>query len=270
VEETLPNNETPAPALPPVARAHQAGVPMRNHDRSHDRNHDRIRAIAFDAYGTLFDVYSVGTLAEQLFPGHGDALTALWRLKQIEYCLLRTLSDRYKAFLEVTEDALVFSAKKLALAMGDAQRRQLMNQYACLSPFPENLGVLQTLRALGLPMAVLSNGTPRMLEVAIKSAGMNGLFDHVLSVDAVRRYKTAEAAYRLGPDAFGCAAREILFVSSNGWDVAGAAWFGYTTFWINRSRQPLEQLDVTPSATGERLTDVIDFVRSRCAATGGT
>ncbi len=226
-----------------------------------------IRAIAFDAYGTLFDVYSVGALAEQLFPGKGDALAALWRLKQIEYTLLRTLSGRYKPFLEVTEDGLDFAARKLGLGMSDAQRRQLMNQYACLSPFPENLEALKTLRELGLPMAVLSNGTPAMLEVAIRSAGMVGLFDHVLSVDAVRQYKTSEAAYRLGPDAFGCPAREILFVSSNGWDAAGAAWFGYTTFWINRSRQPLEALDVVPAATGERLTDVVEFVRTRIAAT---
>lgn len=96
---------------------------------------ERIRAVAFDAYGTLFDVYSVGALAEQLFPGKGEALTALWRLKQIEYSFLRTLSGRYKPFLEVTEDGLVYSANKLGLAMNDSLRRQLMNQYACLSPF---------------------------------------------------------------------------------------------------------------------------------------
>lgn len=224
---------------------------------------DRIRAIAFDAYGTLFDVYSVGALAEQLFPGKGEALTALWRQKQIEYSFLRTLSDRYKPFLEVTEDALIFSARKLGLTLDDAARRQLMNQYACLSPFPENLAALKALRETGLPMAILSNGTPDMLQVAIRSAGMTGLFDYVLSVDAVRRYKTADAAYQLGPRAFGVPAREILFVSSNGWDAAGATWFGYTTFWINRAQQPMEELDVTPTAVGQRLTDVVDFVHAR-------
>ena len=136
------------------------------------KNCSTIRAIAFDAYGTLFDVYSVGALAEQLFPGFGDALTAQWRLKQIEYSFLRTLSGRYKPFLEVTEDGLVFSAKKLGLQLDDAKRRQLMNQYACLSPFPENLGVLKELRTLGIPMAILSNGTPGMLDVAIKNADL--------------------------------------------------------------------------------------------------
>lgn len=227
------------------------------------KTNDPIRAIAFDAFGTLFDVYSVAALAEQLFPDNGDPLAAEWRRKQIEYSFLRTLSGRYKPFLEVTEDALVFAAKKLGLLLGDGQRRQLMNQYACLSPFPENLSALKELRALGLPMAILSNGTPGMLEVAIKSAGMHGLFDHVLSVEAVRQYKTADAAYRMGPEAFGCPARQILFVSSNGWDAAGATWFGYTTFWINRAQQPREELDVTPTATGQRLTDVVEFVRLR-------
>ncbi|WP_407280115.1 haloacid dehalogenase type II [Aromatoleum evansii] len=226
---------------------------------------ERIRAVAFDAYGTLFDVYSVGALAEQLFPGKGEALTALWRLKQIEYSFLRTLSARYKPFLEITEDGLVYSAKKLGLALSESQRRQLMNQYACLSPFPENLGALKALRALGLPMAVLSNGTPQMLDVAIKSAGMTGLFDHVLSVDAVHQYKTADAAYQLGPDAFGVPAKEILFVSSNGWDAAGATWFGYTTFWINRAQLPIEELGVAPTAVGQRLTDIVEFVQARCA-----
>lgn len=232
------------------------------------RNPPRIRAIAFDAFGTLFDVYSVGALAEQLFPGKGEALSSLWRLKQIEYTFLRTLSGRYKPFLDVTEDGLVFAAHKLGIEMSAAQRRTMMNQYACLSPFPENLEALRTLRSLGMPMAVLSNGTRDMLDVAIKSAGMSGLFDHVLSVDAVRQYKTAPAAYRLGTDAFGYAAREILFVSSNGWDAAGATWFGYTTFWINRSGQPPEVLDVSPSATGQQLTEVVDYAREHFSKDG--
>jgi 2-haloacid dehalogenase len=223
----------------------------------------RIKAIAFDAYGTLFDVYSVGALAEQLFPGRGAELAQLWRLKQIEYTQLRTLSGRYKPFWDVTRDALVYAGLRLGLDLTAERREALMNQYACLSPFPENLEAIRALKALGLKLAILSNGTPQMLDIAIKSAGMAGLFEHVLSVDRVRRYKTAPEAYRLGPDAFGLPAAEILFVSSNGWDAAGAAWFGYTTFWINRSGAPPEQLDVAPSATGTLLTDVLAFVEAR-------
>lgn len=220
-----------------------------------------IRAIAFDAYGTLFDVYSVGTLAEQFFPGKGTELAVLWRDTQITYTRIRTLSDRYAPFWQVTEDALVFSTRKLGLDLTEDARKRLMSQYACLSAFPENLGALRELKQLGLPLAILSNGTPEMLDIAVKSAGMGGLFDHLLSVEAVKKYKTAPEAYRLGPDAFKLPTREILFVSSNCWDALGATWFGYTTFWINRSGQPLEELGVQPTAQGRLLTDVVSYVK---------
>jgi 2-haloacid dehalogenase len=221
----------------------------------------RISAIAFDAYGTLFDVYSVGALAEQLFPGKGEALANLWRVKQIDYTRLRTLSNQYRDFHELTRDALRMATRTLGLNCDAAAEQRLMNQYACLSAFPENLPALKELKALGVPMAILSNGTPGMLDIAVKSAGMGGLFDHLLSVDPVKKYKTAPEAYQLGPDAFGIAARNILFVSSNAWDACGATWFGYTSFWINRSGQPAEELGVTPTATGHLLTDVLAFVK---------
>ena len=222
-----------------------------------------IRAIVFDAYGTLFDVYSVGALAEQLFPGKGAELSVLWRDVQVGYTRLRTLSGRYADFWQVTEDALVFSTRKLGLELTAGGRKRLMSQYACLSAFPENLGTLKELKDMGLPLAILSNGTPEMLDIAVKSAGMNGLFDHILSVDTVKKYKTAPEAYRIGTEAFGMPARDILFVSSNGWDAIGAAWYGYTTFWVNRSGQPLEELGTAPEARGSRLTDVVAFVRER-------
>lgn len=221
-----------------------------------------IKAIAFDAYGTLFDVFSVGAAAEQLFPGKGAELASLWRDTQIAYTRVRTLSNRYAPFYQVTEDALAFSARKLGLDLTPEARRRLMGEYACLSAFPENLGALKELKAMGLPMAILSNGTPEMLDIAVKSAGMGGLFERLLSVEAVKKYKTAPEAYQLGPDAFKLPTRDILFVSSNCWDACGAAWFGYTTFWINRSGQPLEELGVTPSAQGSRLTDVVDYVKT--------
>lgn len=220
-----------------------------------------IRAIAFDAYGTLFDVYSVGALAEQLFPGKGAELAAQWRDTQIGYTRVRTLSDRYIPFWELTQDALVFSARKLGLNLTDDARKRLMSQYACLSAFPENLGALKELKKMGVQLAILSNGTSDMLDIAVKSAGMSGLFDHLLSVESVKKYKTAPEAYQLGPDAFKLPTREILFVSSNCWDALGATWFGYTTFWINRSGQPLEELGVTPTAQGRLLTDVVDLVK---------
>lgn len=221
-----------------------------------------IRALLFDAYGTLFDVHSVGLMAEQLFPGRGAEISQLWRAKQVEYSHLRTLSGRYKNFWDVTKDALDFALARLVTGATVEQAENLMSQYACLSAFPENLGALKQLKKLGLPLGILSNGTPQMLDIAIKSAGMGGIFDHVLSVEAIRQYKTAPAAYQLGPDALGLSAKQILFVSSNGWDAVGATWFGYTTFWINRGGHPAEHLDVQPTATGRLLTDVVKFVKS--------
>ena len=219
----------------------------------------RIQAVAFDAFGTLFDVYSVGLLAEQLFPGKGAALAELWRQKQIEYSFIRSLSGRYKPFWDVTRDGLDHAAARLGLALDGARRTQLMNQYACLSPFPENLCALRRLKEAGLPMAILSNGTPEMLQVAIKSAGMQGLFDHVLSVDAVRKYKTHPDAYALGPKATGVKAAQTVFVSANAWDALAATWYGYRTLWVNRTGAPFEELGTLPTRTGDSLRDVLEF-----------
>ncbi|MBC3871205.1 haloacid dehalogenase type II [Undibacterium oligocarboniphilum] len=219
-----------------------------------------IQAIAFDAYGTLFDVYSVNVLGDKLFPGRGEALAQLWRSKQIEYTQLRTMCSMYKPFWEVTQDALVFSCKKLGLELSLEAQNALMGEYARLKAFPENLAVLRDLHAQGLKLSILSNGTSHMLQSAVEAAGMQGLFSHLLSVDSVRKYKTAPEAYQLGPDTFGVPAKQILFVSSNAWDVCCATWFGYTTFWVNRQQAPLEELGVAPHGTGRTLQDVIDFV----------
>ncbi len=217
------------------------------------------RAVLFDAYGTLFDVYSVGLLAEQLFPGRGEALTLLWRDKQIDYTRLLTLSGRYRPFWELTRAGLRFAALKLGLTLDAAAEERLMNQYRHLSAFPESRELLTELQRRGVPAGILSNGDPEMLGVAVKSAGFGDLLQHVLSVHGVQRFKTDPAAYALGTQALGLPAREILFVSSNGWDAIGATWFGYTTLWVNRSNGPLEQLDTAPTRTGRSLRDVFDF-----------
>jgi 2-haloacid dehalogenase len=217
------------------------------------------KAVLFDAYGTLFDVYSVGLLAEQLFPGQGDRLSQLWRDKQIDYTRLLTLGGRYRPFWDVTRDGLRFAAQRLGLKLDAMSEDRLMNQYRHLSAFPENAGVLAELKKRRVRTGILSNGDPEMLTVAVKSAGFDGLLDPVLSVHAVQRFKTDAAAYALGPQALGLAAREILFVSSNGWDAIGATWFGYTTLWVNRTGAPLEQLGTEPTRTGSSLRDVLDF-----------
>jgi 2-haloacid dehalogenase len=221
------------------------------------------RAVLFDAYGTLFDVYSVGLLAEQLFPGFGERLAQLWRDKQIEYTRLTSMSgangERYRPFWELTRAGLRYAALRLGLVLDAGAEDRLMNQYRHLSAFPENREVLQALKERGVPAGILSNGDPEMLGVAVKSAGFSGLLAHVLSVHALRKYKTDPAAYALGPQALNLPAHEILFVSSNGWDAIGATWYGYTTLWVNRAGLPLEQLDTAPTRTGTSLRDVLDF-----------
>lgn len=221
------------------------------------------RAVLFDAYGTLFDVYSVATLAEQLFPGRGEQLAVCWRDKQIEYTRLVSMSaapdDRYRPFWELTRAALRHAAQRLRLALDTAAEERLMNQYHHLSCYPENKAVLQALKVRGVPAGILSNGDPQMLAVAVKSAGLDGLLDPLLSVHETRRYKTDPAAYALGPAALKLPARDILFVSSNGWDALGATWFGYTTLWVNRAGLPPEQLDTEPTRSGSSLRAVLDF-----------
>ena len=216
-------------------------------------------AVLFDAYGTLFDVYSVALLAEQMFTGQGQALAQLWRDKQIEYTRLLSMSGRYRPFWDVTRAGLRFAAQRLALDLASDGEDRLMNQYRHLSAFPENREVLQALRARGIRAGILSNGDPEMLEVSIKSAGFADLIDPVLSAHVVQRYKTDPAVYALGPAALGLPAKKILLVSSNCWDAIGATWFGYTTLWVNRSGAPLEQLDTAPSRVGSSLRDVLDF-----------
>lgn len=219
-----------------------------------------ISAIAFDAYGTLFDVYSISEQADKLFPGKGRVLAELWRDKQIEYTRLRTMCSMYKPFWEVTQDALLFSCQKLGLELNLDAQNTLMGQYARLKAFPENLSVLQALQAQDMKMSILSNGNLHMLQSAVDAAGMQGIFSHLLSVEVVKKFKTAPEAYQMAPDVFGVPAKNILFVSSNCWDACCATWFGYTTFWVNRQNAPLEQLGVTPHGTGRTLQDLIPFI----------
>ena len=221
-------------------------------------------AVLFDAYGTLFDVYSVGLLAEQLFPGHGQALGVLWRDKQIDYTRLVTSSRSgpertsvYQPFWELTSAALRYACKKLGLDLSAGQEQQLMNQYRHLSAFPENREVLQALKQRGIITGILSNGDPAMLGVAVRSAGLDGLLDHVLSVDSLGLYKTHPDAYALGTQALGLPASQVVFVSSNSWDALGATWFGYQTLWVNRYKLPPEEIGPPPARIGNSLRDVL-------------
>jgi len=224
-----------------------------------------IDAVVFDAYGTLFDVHSIAAMAEELFPGIGGPLTVLWREKQLEYSRVRALCGRYADFWTVTGDALEFSCERLGVGLDATQRKRLMQQYECLAAYPENLPALRALSRMRLPLAILSNGTVDMLSKAVAAAGMDDLFTYILSVDRVKTFKTAPEAYQLGPDELRCPPNQILFVSSNGWDVCGATWFGYTTFWLNRDRLPRERLGIEPSVEGRSMRDVVEYCETQRA-----
>lgn len=230
-----------------------------------------IKAVVFDAYGTLFDVYSIQTLAEQLFPGQGAAIASMWRDKQIEYTRLITQTDPhnpqgsqfYLPFRVITERALIYTLTRLTHNAHSAHIDQLMNQYDHLIAFPENVGVLQRIKAAGLTTAILSNGSPDMLASAVSAAGMKPYLDHVLSVDAVRQFKTSPESYGIVEQTLiqhgtHIDKRAVLFVSSNGWDIVGAGWFGFTTLWVNRQGVPFETIGPEPLFTGENLHAVLE------------
>jgi 2-haloacid dehalogenase len=220
------------------------------------------RAVLFDAYGTLFDVYSIAAAAERSFPGHGERVAVLWRDKQIEYTRLTSMSGRPRSFRECTLAGLRFAARRFGLALDAEGERELMSGYERLALFPENRAVLVELRRRGVRAGILSNGDRDMLAAAVASADIAALVDPVLSVEGTGRFKTDPETYALGTRALGLDAADVLFVSSNCWDAIGATWFGYTTLWINRFGLPLDELDTTPSRIGTRLDDVLDFFAS--------
>jgi 2-haloacid dehalogenase len=215
------------------------------------------RAFLFDAYGTLFDVHAV-VEAGRAVTSDPQALSSLWRQKQLEYTWLRSLMDRYVDFWAITQSALSFALRRLGLQPSPAQAEALMEAYLSLATFPEVKAALAALAPV--PLGILSNGSPRMLEATVRSAGLDGVFQHVISVDEARVYKPSPRVYELGARAFGLPAREILFVSSNAWDVAGAAAFGYRTCWCNRLGVPMDELEVTPDHEVERLDQIAERV----------
>ena len=228
----------------------------------------QIKAVVFDAYGTLFDVYSIQALAEELYPSHGADIAVKWRDKQIEYTRLITQSDPhnssgskyYQPFWELTRLSLEYTLDRLKLDRSSDQVNKLMEQYSRLTPFPENLAVLQKIKVMGLTTAILSNGSPEMLASAVKSAGMEDVLDHIISVDRIRLFKTSPESYGLVQLTIPVSKEEVLFVSSNAWDALGATWYGFKTLWINRQNLPTEAIGQQPDYIGSDLTTVVDVL----------
>jgi 2-haloacid dehalogenase len=219
-----------------------------------------ISALVFDAYGTLFDVHSVTRLAESLFPGKGAALSAAWRAKQLEYTWLRSLMGQYEDFSRVTHSALEWTFESLALEPDEAARRALLDEYRKLAVFPEVPATLEKLAA-SRPLAILSNGHPDMLNAVVDHSGLRSRFrGGVLSVHGAKVYKPDASAYRIAEDQLGVPRALMGFVSSNGWDAAGAKAFGFRVFWVNRSGAPVERLGVRPDAIVKNLGEIASLV----------
>lgn len=204
-----------------------------------------IKACVFDAYGTIFDFAAAARRCKDELGEHADRLTTLWRDKQLQYTWLRAAQGRHADFWQVTGDALDFSLETLGID-NSRLRARLMELYLTLDAFPEVSGVLRSLRNAGLQTAILSNGSPRMLDAAVKEAGLEGLFDQVLSVEAVGVYKPNPKVYQLALDTLGVGSTNISFQSSNAWDAYAASAFGMQVVWCNRYGQRAERLPGAP------------------------
>jgi 2-haloacid dehalogenase len=219
----------------------------------------KIKAIAFDGF-PIIDPRPVAAKTEELFPGRGLELGRAWRTRQFEYTWLRTLGGNYADFWQVTEQSLVFAAKSLKIDLPADQRDQLMQSYLKLKAWPDVLPALKQLRDAGIRMAFLSNLTDAMLDAAVENSGLEGFLEGHLSTDKVRAFKPDPRAYQMGIDAFHLKKEEIAFAAFAGWDAAGARWFGYPTFWVNRLNTPVEELGVVPDGVGAGLDDLVKFV----------
>jgi 2-haloacid dehalogenase len=223
-----------------------------------------ITTCIFDAYGTLFDVAAAARTAatepgREGFARHWPQIAESWRLKQLQYTWLRAVTGRHTDFWQVTQDGLDWALEAQGLADEPGLRERLLQLYWELDAYPEVPGMLEALKARGLATAILSNGAPEMLAAAVRSAGIGDLLDDVLSVEAVGIFKPARQVYDMVGARFGCAPREVLFVSSNGWDAAAAADYGFVTAWANRAAEPLERLPAAPAHVLRDLSGLPDL-----------
>jgi 2-haloacid dehalogenase len=218
-----------------------------------------IRALAFDAF-PIFDPRPIAALAESIYPQQGTALMSAWRVRQFEYQWLRALARRHVDFLQATRDSLAFAIRQLGLDASPQKQQALMAGWSDLRVWPDAADAIAKLRDAGLKLAFLSNMTEAMLADGAASAGLTTSFDAIISTDRVQSFKPDPRAYQLGVDVLGLAKEEILFVAFAGWDVAGAKWFGYPTFWVNRTQAQEETLGVSADGAGSDLAALLDFV----------
>jgi 2-haloacid dehalogenase len=215
-------------------------------------NRQDIDACVFDAYGTLFDFAAAAARHKDALGDKEKLLSDIWRVRQVEYTWLRSLMDEYVEFWQITQDALDYAMAALDIEDADL-RQKLLDVYWQLDAFPEVPEMLAKLKADGLKTAILTNGSPDMVQGAIDSAGIGNVLDEAFSVDAVKIFKPHDSVYQLAVDGFGVERNRICFMSSNAWDVAGAANFGFRVVWVNRYGQPPERL---PGAAEHMIPDL--------------
>ncbi|STO07201.1 haloacid dehalogenase type II [Exiguobacterium aurantiacum] len=223
----------------------------------------KIQAFVFDVYGTLFDVHSIKTACDDQFPGKGEQISEIWRTKQLDYFFTRHIMGRYADFSVVTREALRYALSATGVTWTPETEDALIAKYTELSPYDEVAGVLNELHAKRT--VVLSNGTDAMLTALIHNAGFTDLFEELVSVDGVKQAKPSPAAYMHWFKNSGLERDEVLFLSSNGWDIAGAKNFGFHTAWINRDGKPLDMPDLTPDAVYEDLSGILEWVTDEAA-----
>jgi 2-haloacid dehalogenase len=221
-----------------------------------------IRAVAFDGF-PIIDPTPLAVRLEAAFPGMGRTLFDVWRTRQFEYTWLRTLANNYADFWHTTQAALVYAARSLGLSLPEKVRDNLMQAYLELRAWPDVRPALERLRDGGIRMAFLSNFTAPMLDAALQNSRLQGFFEEHLTTDRVSVYKPHPRAYAMGVAAFGVSREEIAFCAAAAWDAAGAKWFGYPTYWLNRARQPSEELGVSPDAEGASMGDFAEYVLAR-------
>lgn len=227
-----------------------------------------ITTCVFDAYGTLFDVAAAArqAAAEPDFPALADRwaeVASHWRLKQLQYSWLRAIAGAHTDFWEVTQNGLDWTLEATGLDGDAALRERLLALYWELQAYPEVPAMLAALKDMGLQTAILSNGAPPMLDGAVKSAGIGDVLDDVLSVESVGIFKPDARVYDLVGQRFGCAKDEVLFVSSNGWDAAAGAGYGFVSAWVNRAGEPMDRLPWTPAHVLPDLTTIPDLAGAR-------
>ncbi len=218
-----------------------------------------IKAIIFDAYGTLFDVNSAAEKCKEKIGNKWEDFANYWRITQLEYTWLRSLMNRHKDFWQVTEDSLDKSMKKFEIDQN--MRSELLNLYKILSTYPEVKKTLEELKSKNFKLAILSNGTPNLLDELVKSNSLQEFFDDIFSVETVGIYKPNASVYDVPIKKYNISKDEVVFLSSNTWDVSGGGNFGYRSIWVNRNNNIFDNLDYSPEYEFKNLKDLLDIVK---------